>query len=858
LYQPGEEQVNAQAAMLEKLCVDILANAEISIEELTEKENCRMRLEQICREVVIEHEYSVAGVLIPPPTIQLRCFGSLASGFATKAADMDLALLSPQSAIQPDAPGSPIPRLLEKALLQLGVGARLLTRTRVPIIKICERPTEHLKAGLLAARLKWEAGESADIDGHDEEQLEEPATAATAPEEFQDELSPSLAADPQSSNDVVRRQQEGIDNPAADEKDYAAKMASLKQSNKSFNSYCGFVKTFIRKLGYFDLSQANAQTFPPDIRQKLGDVCYAFVNGLNDEALKKRLFSYYSLSAMHGQCRTLQGVLIQVEGEMLATGWMQRPLPEQDDHQELYAHQAVADWLQLQDREDFHVDAVAYQRLLYHACERLKRIPSLQLLSFQQAEFESTSAYHARAIGLMTQLGGGEKRVPPDNKVLPVIIRRYIAGIYGSDVRSAVEDFASTEQPQSLTLIATRHKSLQLAHDYHKALVHGYYSGPEAGIVRRYVACLQRPLRWPSSGNDGRASPVVPVVKSVAEEVLPVIMRLGNPATLPLNQPRDTYRDPLEFPKTGAGVQCDVNFSAQLALHNTALLRCYSYTDPRVKPMVLFVKHWAKVRGINSPYRGSLSSYGYVLMVMHYLVNVVQPFVCPNLQLLAPPDDPNVPPEHYVCKGYNVRFWRDEETIRHLAAQGQLNQNRQSLGQLLRGFFEYYAYPGNMSSIPGVRGFDWSHDVLSLRTPRGLLRKDVKGWTGAKTTKEVKTVAAPPGTEASATNQSTVQGLPATQEVKEIRHRYLFAIEDPFELEHNVARTVTHTGIVAIRDEFRRAWRLIRNAGSEREQEDLLEDSAKEEKEKNREDFEKLVADIHGQYVFDEDEVYEQ
>ena len=64
--------------------------------------------------------------------------------------------------------------------------------------------------------------------------------------------------------------------------------------------------------------------------------------------------------------------------------------------------------------------------------------------------------------------------------------------------------------------------------------------------------------------------------------------------------------------------------------------------------------------------------------------------------------------------------------------------------------------------------------------------KQEKGWTSAKTT-----IAAG----------------------KEVRHRYLFSIEDPFELDHNVARTVTHNGIVAIRDEFRRAWRILSAVG---------------------------------------------
>jgi hypothetical protein len=47
-----------------------------------------------------------------------------------------------------------------------------------------------------------------------------------------------------------------------------------------------------------------------------------------------------------------------------------------------------------------------------------------------------------------------------------------------------------------------------------------------------------------------------------------------------------------------------------------------------------------------------------------------------------------------------------------------------------------------------------------------------------------------------------------------VRQRYLFAIEDPFELDHNVARPVTHNGIVTIRDEFRRAWRILLSIGA--------------------------------------------
>lgn len=41
------------------------------------------------------------------------------------------------------------------------------------------------------------------------------------------------------------------------------------------------------------------------------------------------------------------------------------------------------------------------------------------------------------------------------------------------------------------------------------------------------------------------------------------------------------------------------------------------------------VKIWTKKRQINNPYRGTLSSYGYVLLVIHFLTNVKFPSVLP-------------------------------------------------------------------------------------------------------------------------------------------------------------------------------------------------------------------------------------
>ncbi|KAF2769584.1 PAP/OAS1 substrate-binding domain-containing protein, partial [Teratosphaeria nubilosa] len=245
---------------------------------------------------------------------------------------------------------------------------------------------------------------------------------------------------------------------------------------------------------------------------------------------------------------------------------------------------------------------------------------------------------------------------------------------------------------------------------------------------------------------------------------------------------RERKAGPLDFPKDGVGVQCDINFFNPLGLHNTQLLRCYSLCDPRVRPMVLFVKAWAKRRKINSSYSGTLSSYGYVLMVLHYLVNVAQPPVLPNLQMPWRPN-PHCTPEGATrteVDGHVVDFWRNENEIMQAAQNRQMSSNRESVGALLSDFFRYFSSQG------GYPQFHWMQDVLSLRTPGGLLRKEEKGW---------------------------VKAITEDGEGKKVQHRYLFCIEDPFETSHNVARTVTHQGIVAIRDEFRRAYRILRAVG---------------------------------------------
>ncbi|KAK4893454.1 hypothetical protein LTR27_008136 [Elasticomyces elasticus] len=271
------------------------------------------------------------------------------------------------------------------------------------------------------------------------------------------------------------------------------------------------------------------------------------------------------------------------------------------------------------------------------------------------------------------------------------------------------------------------------------------------------------------------------------DSTAPVPQTEGKPAARPPrhdNRPftRERRMGPLDFPKDGVGIQSDINFLNPLGLHNTQLLRCYSMCDPRVQPMVLFVKSWAKRRKINSSYSGTLSSYGYVLMVLHYLVNIARPPVLPNLQSPWRPNAHCSPAgaTKTECDGWTVDFWRNEDEIVAALNAGQMSTNTETLGSLLEGFFRYY------SSMGGGPQLQWTQQVLSLRSPNGILTKDEKGW---------------------------VKAVTQEGDGKKVQHRYLFCIEDPFELEHNVARTVTHFGIVAIRDEFRRARRILTAVG---------------------------------------------
>ncbi|NXQ27275.1 GLD2 polymerase, partial [Alaudala cheleensis] len=150
-------------------------------------------------------------------------------------------------------------------------------------------------------------------------------------------------------------------------------------------------------------------------------------------------------------------------------------------------------------------------------------------------------------------------------------------------------------------------------------------------------------------------------------------------------------------------VDFDLNVNNVIGIRNTFLLRTYAFIENRVRPLVLVVKKWASFHEINDASRGTLSSYTLVLMVLHYLQTLPEP-ILPSLQ-----------------KNYPECF--DPTMQLHLVHQAPrtippyISKNGSSLGDLLIGFFKYYA-----------TDFDWSHQMISVREAKAIARPDGTEW----------------------------------------------------------------------------------------------------------------------------------
>ncbi|XP_014478079.1 PREDICTED: poly(A) RNA polymerase protein cid1-like isoform X2 [Dinoponera quadriceps] len=128
----------------------------------------------------------------------------------------------------------------------------------------------------------------------------------------------------------------------------------------------------------------------------------------------------------------------------------------------------------------------------------------------------------------------------------------------------------------------------------------------------------------------------------------------------------------IKFRYLPTNVCCDISFKNGLGVYKSHFLKYCATHEPRLKPLMLLIKYWAKHLGISGG--GRISNYGLVCLVIFYFQNVN--LLPPLLELQK-----NCRP--VVINGWQVNF--NENT------PIPPTTNNCSIPQLLHDFFSFYA-----------------------------------------------------------------------------------------------------------------------------------------------------------------------
>jgi terminal uridylyltransferase len=186
----------------------------------------------------------------------------------------------------------------------------------------------------------------------------------------------------------------------------------------------------------------------------------------------------------------------------------------------------------------------------------------------------------------------------------------------------------------------------------------------------------------------------------------------------------------------------DLSVDNTLALRNSTMLARYAAVDPRVKTLGYVVKLFAKMCGVADASQKGLSSYAYIVLVIYFLQQRTPPVV-PVLQEVGSVDADGNQREEMVDEWNTWFFDGDDSTLKLLCPE--FGSNRESIGELWLGFLEFY-----------TEKFNYQLNIISIRHLKVLTRVKKK-WT-----------------------------------------RSYFAIEDPFELNHNLGACLNSEKLIYI------------------------------------------------------------
>ncbi|XP_053133654.1 speckle targeted PIP5K1A-regulated poly(A) polymerase-like [Hemicordylus capensis] len=194
-------------------------------------------------------------------------------------------------------------------------------------------------------------------------------------------------------------------------------------------------------------------------------------------------------------------------------------------------------------------------------------------------------------------------------------------------------------------------------------------------------------------------------------------------------------RPVVKFCHKESGLRGDISIDNKLALCNTRFLQLCMEADERVRPLVYAVRYWAKQQVLaGNPFGGGplLNNYALSLLVLFFLQTRTPPVLPTVAHLRALSEDG----EQTVVDGWDCSFPKD-------SARWESSGNTESLCSLLAGFFQVFG------------DYDFAGSVISLREGRPL----------------------------------TLPSFLASEAGSRLKLGP-FNLQDPFELDHNVAANV--------------------------------------------------------------------
>jgi len=217
------------------------------------------------------------------------------------------------------------------------------------------------------------------------------------------------------------------------------------------------------------------------------------------------------------------------------------------------------------------------------------------------------------------------------------------------------------------------------------------------------------------------------------------------------------------------GIDVDICVGNILGYHNSRLLAAYCRLDWRIAALGQRVKQWAGSFELIGSSDGHLNSYAYSLLTVFYLMHTSPPVVT-NIQALADRE-----PALACCSRYGMRkewkcgFWDETEMLPR-------TRNTESLAELLLGFFYFYLH------------FDWPRYAVSIRLALTCIE------SGSRNT-----------------------AFPDKFLIVPRASWDSWYVEDPFDLEHNLAAKCTQSARRRILQAMRQARSVLKSTDDDEE-----------------------------------------